>query len=69
MCWSPDVLDTWFSSALWPFSTLRRRGRRLPLPGRLLAVSSRMAAGVVGYNVQVAVEVLLAKATFGLGAR
>ena len=34
----PDVLDTWFSSALWPFSTLgwpeRQRGLRVLLSHR-----------------------------------
>ncbi len=34
----PDVLDTWFSSALWPFATLgwpeRDAGARALLPGR-----------------------------------
>ncbi len=44
----PDVLDTWFSSALWPFATLGWTGESSPLPqaggaGGGLAPSSNVA--------------------------
>src|SRR5439155_78354 len=37
----PDVLDTWFSSGLWPFSTLGRGAN----PGGDIAISEEWAAG------------------------
>lgn len=34
---SPDVLDTWFSSALWPFAGLSEKDRKNYYPGDLVA--------------------------------
>ncbi|MEK7512981.1 MAG: valine--tRNA ligase, partial [Patescibacteria group bacterium] len=34
---SPDVLDTWFSSALWPFAGLSERDRTEYYPGNLVS--------------------------------
>ena len=34
LCRDPDVLDTWFSSALWPFATLGWPDGRSSPPGR-----------------------------------
>lgn len=45
----PDVLDTWFSSALWPFSTLGWRG-----PGESIPELSRYYPGdvlVTGFDI------------------
>ena len=34
---SPDVLDTWFSSALWPFAGLSKEDRKKYYPGNLVS--------------------------------